>query len=95
MTLIVGVPVSTSVFVLHVFSACLCGVFVGWHPGPGITGRVGAVPHEGHTSSAFNPALGPWERAKGVAADVGNDVNRDHVHVHEPHYPEQIRKEAR
>jgi hypothetical protein len=60
---IVGVPVSTSVFVLHVFSACLCGGLVWRAPRTGDNRadgkRVGAVPPERRTSSACNPALGP------------------------------------
>jgi hypothetical protein len=59
---IVGVPVYTSVFVLHVFSACLCGGLVRrGHPGPGTTGQVeagGGSPARESTSSACNPTLG-------------------------------------
>lgn len=57
--------------------------------------RVGAVPHVGHPAQRSTRPWGHGSRAKGVAADVGNDANHDHVHVHEPYYPEQARKEAR
>jgi hypothetical protein len=83
---------------LHVFLARLCGVLPGRHPGPGTPGVAEAgsgASRVGHTSSACNPALGPWERAKGVAADVGNDANHDHVPVHVADYPGRTRKETR
>jgi hypothetical protein len=48
--------------VMHVCHARLCGVLRGRHPGPGTPGLVSGVggnPACGHTSSAFDPALGP------------------------------------
>jgi hypothetical protein len=95
---IVGALVCLVALVMHVPYARLCGGVAWTAPRTGDTGQVaagsGAVPRGTHQLSV-QPGPGAMCRAKDVAADVGNDAKRDHVHVHQPHYSEQIRKEAR
>ncbi len=62
LTLVAGAPASRVILMLHVILTCLCGVLHGRHPGPGhrADGRGWGQSRVGHTSSARNPALGPW-----------------------------------
>jgi hypothetical protein len=88
-TWVVGVPASKAVVMLHVFLAPLCvasSLDGTQDRGQRAGGRGwGPVPHEEHTSSAFDPVLGPWEKVKGVATEVGNDENQTHVGVRDSH----------
>jgi hypothetical protein len=71
--------------VFHVLSARLCGVLPWMAPRTADAGQVtagGGSPAGGTHQLSGQPGPGAMCRAKGVAADVGNDANYDHVHVH-------------